>query len=436
MPPPTVLALTRREDTPDRFYFRVGNNDHVALEQLLAARRLHADGFVLDARRHTRHESLRQQANEADIATCLDTQAMELVMPGTSSKGHAELPWAQVARGTPEAFSYSQIEQFVQGIVACSVEGHYSHVMAPTHYLPDLGSGWADVDDRLVRELREQLDDVAGHRAEVIYPLAVHGRLIYESSSRALLMKGLLHGSHIDTVALRIQPFAHDSGARVLRKMIEACTDLRQLEKPLMIERAGFLGLALYAFGAVQVLASSVVNGDSFDIGRLQRPAPAEPSKGFDPHHAVYIEALGSSVALDVAKRLLDSANGKLRFACRQPECCPNGAKDMLAYPLRHSALSRRRQYDALEKVPPTLRAEAFVRDMLTSVCDRLALAADVDDSFKKIHRRMLSMKEMLVDLQRGQAKVVKRPGPAYWPGQPNTTAQIIPLTPRDPRGR
>src|SRR6267154_2219063 len=60
----TTIALARpRGRENDRFYFRVGNNDHVVLNRLIAERRLQADGLVLDARRHERHKTLRRYAH-------------------------------------------------------------------------------------------------------------------------------------------------------------------------------------------------------------------------------------------------------------------------------------------------------------------------------------------------------------------------------------
>jgi hypothetical protein len=208
-----IIAMTRGKPAPERLYFRVGHNDHLVLEELLAASRMRADGLLFDARRHQRHESLRQQADQADVATCLDTQVMELAMPGTQSKGHAELPWARIGRGKSDAFSQAQIEALVQGIVARTVEGQFRQVLAPTHYLTDLSSSWREIDERLASELRAQLDDADQDGTEVIFPLAIHHQAFYDPAIRSLLKKSL-RGSRANVVSLRIQPFGHDSGPR------------------------------------------------------------------------------------------------------------------------------------------------------------------------------------------------------------------------------
>lgn len=148
-----VAAIARRPER-ERFYFRVGYNDHVVLDRLLAERKLHADGVVLDARWHQRHQGLRQHADDAMVATCLDTQAMELALPAAVSKGYADLPWAQVRSLTLADFSSRRVGQFVESIVERVVEGGYTEVLAPSHYLADAGSDWLDIDCALVGELR------------------------------------------------------------------------------------------------------------------------------------------------------------------------------------------------------------------------------------------------------------------------------------------
>src|SRR5580700_2265912 len=151
-----ALALAR---APQRnaFYFRIGYNDHTGVSRLIAAKKLHADGVILDARRHDRHEALRQQARQAAIATCLDTQAMELGL-GAASRGHTELPWANTHAQSPRAYSPQRIEQLVSAIVERTIDGEYAEVMAPAHYIDRVESEWLAVDGALTSELRAQLD--------------------------------------------------------------------------------------------------------------------------------------------------------------------------------------------------------------------------------------------------------------------------------------
>lgn len=150
----SAVAFARASREKQGFYFRVGHNDHVVLDRLLAEGKLNANGLVLDARRHERHQLLRRNASRADVATCLDTQAMELALPGTTSRGHAELPWAEAGARAPEVFSPTAITRFIENIVARIVDGAYTQVMAPAHYLSEASSDWLAIDAALTSELR------------------------------------------------------------------------------------------------------------------------------------------------------------------------------------------------------------------------------------------------------------------------------------------
>lgn len=424
-----TFARARRDE--GRFYFRVGHNDHIVLTRLIAERRLHADGLVIDARRHDRHKTLRQHAGRVDIATCLDTQAMELAMPGTTSKGHAALPWAELAARDQADFSARHVEKFVRAIVARLVEGGYEQVIAPAHYIPGVGSEWLGTDESLTSELRDQLNALGRETVGIIYPLAIHHSAFYDARSRAVL-KRVLRSLPIETVTLRVHPFGSESGPLVIRSFIEACRDLREAGVRLMVERAGIASVASYALGAVGAIQSAITTGDSFDVGSLQKPAPVKRKGGFP--RRVYIQSVGTTVDRKVAEHLLSSNRGKLHFACQERTCCPDGYESMLSDPERHSALARQRQYLELSKVPPSLRAGYFIDTMVTPICDMLARASDLHPPFRDAQRRMLSIKEVLADLMQGDKQVTGRPMETRRVS--HTSAQIITLTPREPKGR
>jgi hypothetical protein len=431
----SASAFARAAREKQRFYFRVGHNDHVVLNRLLAEGKLHVDGLVLDARRHERHRALRRNASDAELATCLDTQAMELAMPGTASQGHAELPWAEVGTRAPKEFSPSVITRFIESIVARVTEGGYTQVMAPAHYLAEASSEWLEVDDALTRELRAQLDAADLESVEIIYPLSVHHSAFYEPETRAVLER-TLRSLNIDVISLRVHPFGSSSGPLPMRHFIEACHQFRRVGTPLMIERAGIAGLSAYALGAVDLIESGITTGDSFDVGSLQKRFPAGREASFGVRPRVYVEALGITVDRKLAAKLLSSSRGKLHFACKNGGCCPNGSRDMLADAERHSALARQRQYAELARVPPTMRADYFIQQIVTPACDRLARASDLDESFKVIHRRTLSVKEMLIDLRHKQEEQRSRSGAVGLGKSPGLGARVIPLIIPEPRRR
>lgn len=429
-----VVSIVRAHGH-EGLYFRVGYNDHGGLSRLIAERKLRVDGLAFDARWHDRHATLRQHANGTRLATCLDTQAMELAMPGTASDGYLGLPWANGAPHVPEDFSARHIERSVDSIVERVVDGQYSEVMAPTHYISDEGSAWIDVDCELTRTLRARLNAAGQANVKVIYPLAVHHKVYYDRAARAAL-RHVLASLPIDRVTLRVQPFGNKSGPLVLRNFIEACWDF-PLEKPLMVERAGLSGLVAFALGAVDLIESGITLGDTFDIGRIQRPPAGGQILSFSPPKRIYVEALGTAVDYKVAVALMNSNRGKYYFACKDQACCPNGSRDMLDDHRRHSALTRQRQYAELAKVPRTMRAEHFLQNTIGPVCDLLSRASAIHQPFSDDHRRMMSIKETFLDLhqeQKRQREERRHTAVRDIPVRP--AANVLDFPPRDSRGR
>jgi hypothetical protein len=431
--PEVVLIAKRSRD--EALFFRVRYNEHLGLTRLLAERRLKADGLVLDARCDERHKILRQEANRAAIATCLDTQAMELALPGTTSAAHSELPWAQKLPHRIEDFTAAYSTAFIGKIAAHAVDGEYSSVLSPAHYVMEEGGAWLDVDADLAARLRNKLDALGARHIQITYPLALPSRLFYDAAFRAFV-RAKLKPLPLKAISLRIHPFGSSSGPNVMRHFIEACTDLRTLNVPLIIERAGFSAIAAYALGAAEMVETGITYGDSFDVNTLLKRPPGKTKSSFPLPKRIYLEALGTTVALDIAQQLLNSSPGKLRFACKDLGCCANGFRDMLNDPYRHSTLARQRQFKELSRVPSTMRAEYFINSVLTPACDALSRAGDVHEPFKEAHRRMLSVKETLVDLHRIQERTRRRP--VSMPIAPSTrpASQVLTFTPREPRGR
>jgi hypothetical protein len=235
----------------------------------------------------------------------------------------------------------------------------------------------------------------------------------------------------IDRVTLRIHPFGANAGPNVMRRLINGLSELRESDLPVLVERSGFAGTVLFAMGVVDAVESGVAIGDTFDIGdRLHAGGMDGPGP---TKRRIYVEALGRTIDITAANALMATAQGKTRFACRDHHCCPDGARDMLRDPRRHSLLARQRQLAELAGVPISQRAEFFVQRILTPVCDSLSRASQNVPAFLEVHRRVLSVKETLKSvIAERQTKrlrsVVSGPAPAV--------AQILSFPSTQPKGR
>jgi hypothetical protein len=102
----------------------------------------------------------------------------------------------------------------------------------------------------------------------------------------------------------------------------------------------------------------------------------------------------------------------------------------------RHSALARQRQYTELSRIPVSMRPEHFVHSVFSPACDMLTRASDIHELFKKPQPRMLSVKSVLIDLHRERLRSQQKRRIADSDTSQPPTARIIPLPPREPKGR
>jgi hypothetical protein len=423
------VSRLARSGSDEHLCVTVRRNDHTVLSRLLAEGKLTATTLILDARSHERQQGLREEARAASRQLWLDTQGLELSLPSGVTDSHIELPWAKELRRT-EALTTKQRRAAALSIVSFASEGQYSGILVPTHYLADEHTEWLEGDAAMASDLREALKSIGASQIELIYPLTLPTKHIGNAAFQRLLRRQM-STAPIDRVTLRIHPFGANAGPNVMRRLIDGLSELRQSELPLLVERAGFAGTMLFAMGVVDAVESGIAIGDAFDIGDRLRPAGMNGSG--PTKRRIYLEALGHTVDVTAAIALMSTGQGKTRFACQDRKCCPDGAKDMLRDPRRHSLLARQRQLADLAAIPASQRAEFFVQRVLTPVCDSLSRASQTVPRFLEIHRRALSVKDTLKSvIAERQTKRLR--GTASGPLQP--VAQVLPFSSAQPKGR
>jgi hypothetical protein len=427
MMPSHVSRLATRRD--HSLCVTVRRNDHTVLSRLLAEGRLTATTFFLDARSHARHQGLREDALAASRQLWLDTQGLELSLPSGVTDSHLELPWAKDLRRA-EALTTKQRRTAAHSIASFAGEGDYSGILVPTHYLADDHTEWLDGDVAMAAELREALDGIGAGRIELIYPVTLPTKLLSNAEFLRALRRQMTTAP-IDRVTVRAHPFGANAGPNVMRRLIDGLSELRHCELPVLVERGGFAGTMLFAMGVVDAVESGIAVGDTFDIG--DRLLPAKMNGSGPTKRRMFVEALGRTVDVTAASALMATAQGKARFACRDPRCCPDGAKDMIRDPRRHSVLAQQRQLAEIAAVPASQRADYFVQRILTPVCDSLSRASQSIPAFLDVHRRALSVKETLKSVL--AERQTNRPrGAASGPAP--AVAQILAFPSTQPKGR
>ncbi len=104
------------------------------------------------------------------------------------------------------------------------------------------------------------------------------------------------------------------------------------------------------------------------------RRSPSDAPR-FSPKPRVYLPGLDLLVPPQIASALLEhSTRLRGQHACRDPRCCPRGARDMLEHPTRHYLRSRARELEAVNAAPTgRARIDAFMESVLRPRSDALA---------------------------------------------------------------
>lgn len=378
---------------PLGLYLRPGYTDHTVLQQLLSEDYSGISGVVFDASYVKRQETLRGEVVLRGLEAVLDPLAMELATVGGFNPRRAGLPW-----GGDEPHSPTDLPDKMAGRIAdFAIEGGFSAVLAPTHFLEDPEDRWLEVDHSLTVELRHRLDTEGGKEVPVYYPLAVRGRDLRDPEFRERLRHRLV-SLPIDALWLRVHPFgSSQSGPVALRGYIEACRDLHALQVPLVAERTGTVGLALLAFGAVGGIEGGITVRESFDANRLLRPPAGD---GFSPPPRIYLPDLGAFLTRKKAEAFFEHRRMRSEFGCQNTRCCRR-ATDMLRDPRRHFSVQRMAEVTGLSQIPEQLRAGIYLDDFLRPATDLALQAARVEPSLESTRRRLESWRITLGAMHR-----------------------------------
>jgi hypothetical protein len=367
-------------------------------------------GVVFDPSFVGPHEELRTEVRQRNLWAILDTRMMELATPSGYTERRSALPWAGPAPHRPQDLSGAGGRSAATAIVEFVAKHGFNGILIG-HYLErGAHDTWFAIDLALVRELRRQLDGCGLDEISVYYTLAVPTAVFHDPAKRAELKDGL-QGLETEGLWLRIHPFGAASGHLTLQRFIQACRDLHALNIPLIVEKAGSIGLALLAFGAVSGIESGVSSGDKFDFARLSRPPRGE--KGFAAHARVYLPGLGVFLDRDIAAAFFGNRSLKAAFGCQNTACCRRGAQDTLADPRRHFVFTRMEEVGAISQVPPQLRAAQYLENSLRPATDRLGrvLQSTIPDGLKtrleKERRKLDGWRHTLGQIERNQSTTI-----------------------------
>jgi hypothetical protein len=334
---------------------------------------------------------------------------MELATVNGHTKRRSELPWASSEPHRPQDLS-GAAGRAAAGAVVDFIGRYGFNAAIVGHYLERGASDtWFAVDVAFLRGLRSQLDSAGHDDVALYYALAVPTSVFHDAAQIAAI-KTSLRGLDIDGLWLRVHPFGSASGHITLQRFIRSCRSLHELNLPLVVEKAGSIGLALLAFGAVSGLESGVSSGDKFDIARLVKPS-TERTKPFAAHARVYIPGLGIFLDRETAQTFFNNRSLKANYGCQNTACCRRGTQDTLSDPRRHFIFTRMEEVGAISQVPDQLRPNQYLDNVLRPATDRLGrvlqagLAGEITTRIEKERRKLDGWRHTLGEMSRNQPR-------------------------------
>ena len=385
---PRQLKLIQPAKPRLGLYLRPGRNDHTTILQLLSENRA-VSGLVLDARHTSRHRVLREALVDNGVHAVLDPNVMEAAtLGGRILAGLSDVPWATYADASPQDLKGRSGAALAALIADSVLKGEFSAVLAPTHLLEGASDPYFGADRAVAGYLRRALDQRGLRECCVFYPVAMPAAVLRSPVQRALLIDGL-RSADVDAVWLRLHPFGSSSaGSIALRRYLDAAWELRAIERPIVGERTGTIGVALMAFGAVGGIEGGITFGERFDAKALSRPRPVG-STSFSPAPRVYLHGMATFADRRVAERVFQNRQLMAALACRDATCCRGGASGTLRDPRRHFVIRRRAEVDRLGAVAPDARATVYLHDILQPAALLAVRVARVAPELEATQRRL-----------------------------------------------
>lgn len=393
-----MVELRTLRPVPDSLgsYLRPSARDHKVLLQILVEGKSIGTGLVADPCLADRQRDLLGEARQRGVETVLDSRAVDLsTLGGFARSKVAGLPWAGSHPHTPADLTGRAGLRTVQQLVAAAEAGRHTAVLAPSHYLDRIDDPWLTVDVQLTRDLRRTLDGRGLQHVLIYYPLVIRASLIRDGGSRDRLIAALA-GLPIDGLWLRVHPFGTTtSGPLALRRYLEVCRALHELNVPLVAEHSGTVGVALLAFGAVGGIESGITIAEQVNLDAyLKVPQPGKTPFALPPR--VYLHELGAFLDAKKAKQFFEVRGMKTEHGCHDSNCCPRGWRDMQLEPRRHFIAQRAHEVSGLSAVPESLRSGHYLENFLRPASDRAVQASEVEPSLMPVRKRLDSWRGTL----------------------------------------
>lgn len=354
---------------------RAGHNDHQVIGDLLApggavALRRPIDRLVSDAQTADLRPTLAEAANLAGVPYWVDP-----LTPLLQCEVDPNESWAKrVAYGVAEAvlpgdLGDTRIDQLVADVVEYELDKGATAILPPYFYASDPSDEAFTATLQLLIATRRYM-----RRNDVNLPLIAifcggWQRFARQDSWTVGVDRFLANALDVDpqclAVCLTPAGAPTDSYSKVARIFMTA-RRFSESGVPTIAWRQGVFGPALVAAGLAgyETGAGTREKADVRDLMTRKKPRPVGKSRGGPPPKMVYMEGLGRSVTLDVARALLGDLDTRARLICDDESCCPGGVDSMLDEYTRHTINARALRMRDLTAMPrPAWRLHQVAKD-------------------------------------------------------------------------
>lgn len=343
---------------------RAGHNDHQVIGDLLApggavALRPPIDRLVADAQTAVLRPTLAEAAHLSGVPYVIDPLTPLLQDPTDPSDSWVKrVPFGDEAGLEPADFNSAKIDELAASVVEFEVEHKATVIVAPYLYAAEPGDPAFTVSLQLLIATRRYM-----RRNDVNLPLMA----VFCGGWRSFAYKDrwgpgvdrfLANAIDVDpqSLAMCLTPAGKDidSYAKVER-IFAAAKRFAGSGVPTTAWRQGMFGPGLVAAGldGYETGAGTRERADVRDLITRKKPKPGGRSGGPTPQ-MVYLEGLGRSVTIDVARALLGDLDTRARLICDDESCCPHGVDSMLDNRTRHTINARAERMRDLNAMPHT----------------------------------------------------------------------------------
>lgn len=354
---------------------RAGHDDHLVIGDLLApggavAMRPPIDRLVSDAQTAALRPSLADSAHLAGVPYLIDPVTPLLQGPTTETDSWIKrVSFAETAEITPEQFDAARIEKLVEEVVQFELEHKATAILPPYLYASSPEDPAFTVSLQLLVATRRCMSRNGVNLPLIAVFCGGYQRFAREDAWISGVDRFVANAADVDPQALAVclTPVgkADDSYAKVARVFLTARRFNRAGITTLAWRQGTFgPGLVAAGLGGYETGAGTREHADiRAQITRKKPKAqPNAKSKG-GPPAMVYLEGLGRSVTLPIARALLGDLDTRARLICDDESCCPHGADSMLDNRVWHTVNARAQRMRDLNAMPEAWRLHQIGKD-------------------------------------------------------------------------